>query len=136
MVLLDLANALGSVLHEMLWAAFNFFHVPESITQLVKEYFQDLQFGITTQDSTTVWQQLEIMAGCTISPLAFTMAMELIIQASRWVVGGERLRNGLCVPPVRVHMDDMTTITKTKACTKHQLEKIQRNIQCMNATQT
>jgi len=29
-----------------------------------------------------------IMAGCIISPLAFTMAMEVIIRASRWVVGG------------------------------------------------
>ncbi|XP_052324925.1 protein eva-1 homolog A-like [Oncorhynchus keta] len=27
------------------------------------------------------------MAGCTISPLAFTMAMQVIIRASRWVVG-------------------------------------------------
>ncbi|KAL1279313.1 hypothetical protein QQF64_025986 [Cirrhinus molitorella] len=32
------------------------------------------------------------MAGCTISPLAFTMAMEIIIRASKWVVGGERLQ--------------------------------------------
>ncbi len=95
-VFLDLANAFGSVPHEVLRAAFNFFQVPEGITRLVKAYFRDLQFCVTTQDSTTAWQHLEIgiMAGCTISPMAFTMAMELIIRASRWVVGGERLKNG------------------------------------------
>ncbi|XP_063049584.1 MAP/microtubule affinity-regulating kinase 3-like [Engraulis encrasicolus] len=127
----DLANAFGSVPHEMLWTAFNFFQVPETITGLVKAYFQDLQFCVTAQASTTAWQHLEvgIMAGCTISPLAFTMAMELIIRASRWVVGGERLKNGLRLPPIRAYMDDMTTITTTPACTKRLLDKLQGNIQ-------
>ena len=129
-VFLDLANAFGSVPHEILWTAFNFFHVPEGITRLVKAYFQDLQFCVTAQASTTAWQHLEIgiMAGCTISPLAFTMAMELIIRASRWVVGGERLKSGLRLPPIRAYMDDMTTITTTVACTKRLLEKLQGNI--------
>lgn len=83
-VSLDLVDAFGSVPHELLWTAFNFSQVPEAITRLVKAYFQDLQFSITIQDNTTVWQHLETgtMAGC-ISPLAFIMAMELIIRASR-----------------------------------------------------
>ena len=129
-VFLDLANAFGSVPHEILWAAFNFFKIPEVITRLVKAYFQDLQFCVTAQDTTTAWQHLEvgIMAGCTISPLAFTMAMEVIIRASRWVVGGERLKSGLRLPPIRAYMDDMTTITTTIACTKRLLEKLQGNI--------
>lgn len=40
---------------------------------------------VTTDEYTTGWQRLEIgtMAGCTISPVAFTMAMEVIIQASQ-----------------------------------------------------
>ena len=129
-VFLDLANAFGSVPHEMLWTAFNFFQVPECITRMIKAYFQDLQFCVTAQASTTAWQHLEIgiMAGCTISPLAFTMAMELIIRASRWVVGGERLKSGLRLPPIRAYMDDMTTITTTKSCTKRLLDKLQENI--------
>jgi len=46
---LDLANAYGSVPHELLWAAFDFFRVPMSITHLVKAYFGDLQFSFSTQ---------------------------------------------------------------------------------------
>ncbi len=84
-VFLDLANAFGSVPHNLLWIAFHYFSMPEAITRLVKSYFQDLQLCLTIEDCTTAWQRVEIgiMAGCTISPLAFTMAMEVIIRASR-----------------------------------------------------
>lgn len=115
MVFLDLANAFGSVPHKILWTAFNY-----HVTKLVKSYFQDLQFCVTAEDNTTAWQHLEIgiMAGCTISPLAFVMAMELVIRESRWVVGGERTKSGLRLPPIRAYMDDMTVITTTKPCTR------------------
>lgn len=69
------------------------------------------------------------MAGCTISPLAFTMAMEVIIRASCWVVGGEQLKPGLRLPPIRAYMDDMTTLTSTIACTRQLLRKLQENIE-------
>ena len=83
-VFLDLANAFGSVPPEILWNTFNFFHVPEAITMLVKAYSQDLQLCVTAEGIATAWQHVEIgkMAGCTISPLGFIMAMELIIRAS------------------------------------------------------
>ncbi len=127
---LDLANAYGSVPHSFLWAAFDFFQVPTIITNLVKHYFQDLQFCLTTSGFTTSWQPLEvgIMAGCTISPLAFTMAMEIIIRASKWVVGGERLQCNQRLPPIRAYMDDLTTLTTTVPCTKRLLEKLHQNI--------
>ncbi|KAL1279297.1 hypothetical protein QQF64_025970 [Cirrhinus molitorella] len=127
---LDLANAYGSVPHSLLWAAFDFFHVLTIITNLVKHYFQDLQFCITTSGFTTNWQPLEvgIMAGCTVSPLAFTMAMEIIIRASKWVVGGERLQCNQRLPPIRAYMDDLTTLTTTVPCTRRLLEKLHQNI--------
>lgn len=40
----------------------------------------------------------------------------------------ERLKSGLRLPPIRVYMDDMTTITTTNACTKRLLYKLQENI--------
>ncbi|KAJ7992783.1 hypothetical protein DPEC_G00282280 [Dallia pectoralis] len=68
------------------------------------------------------------MAGCTISPAAFTMAMEVIILASRLVVGGECLKSGMRLPPIRAYMDDLTIITTTNACTKRLLYILQENI--------
>lgn len=127
---LDLANAYGSVPHSLLWIAFDFFQVPTTMTNLVKHHFQDLQFCLTTSVFTTTWQPLEvgIMAGCTTSPLAFTMAMEIIIRASRWVVGGARLLSGQKLPPIQAYMDDLTTLTTTGPCTKRLLEKLHQNI--------
>lgn len=129
-VFLDLANAFGSVPHELLWSAFGFFHIPDAITSLVKSYFQDVQFCFNTTEFTTSWQCLEvgIMAGCTISPLAFTMAMEVIIRASKWVVGGQRAESGLRLPPLRAYMDDITTLTTTVPCTRRLLRKLEENI--------
>jgi len=68
------------------------------------------------------------MAVCTISPLAFTMAIEVIIRASRWVVG-ERLASGMRLPTIRAYMDDMTTMTKTVACTNQLLGKLTDNLE-------
>ena len=130
-VFLDLANAFGSVPHSLLWEAFDFFRVPGSIKSLVKAYFLDIQLCFTTAEYTTAWQQLEvgIMAGCTISPLAFTMAMEIIIRASKWVVGGERLQGGLRLPPIRAYMNGMMTMMPTAPCTSRLLDKLNSNLQ-------
>lgn len=86
---------------------------------------------LTTAEYTTAWQHLEvgIMAGCTISPLAFTLTMEVIIWASRWMVGGQLIGPGLRLPPVRAYKGDLTTLTTTKACTVRLLRKPQENIE-------
>ncbi|KAL7833600.1 hypothetical protein AOLI_G00285600 [Acnodon oligacanthus] len=129
-IFLDLANAFGSVPHNFHWESFSFFHVPTSITKLVQAYFEDLQLCFITANFTTSWQRVEvgIMAGCTISALAFIMAIEIIIRASRWVVGGERTKNGIRLPSIRAYMDDMTTLTTTTACTRRLLGKLQENV--------
>ena len=77
-VFLNLANGLGSALNSLLRKAFSYFHVPEKISVLVKAYFEDIQLFFNTSNYTTSWQHLEIdiMAGCSISSLAFTMAAE------------------------------------------------------------
>ena len=57
------------------------------------------------------------------------MAMDFIIRASKWVVGGERLQGGPRLPPIRAFMDDMTTITSTTPCTSRLLDKLNSNLQ-------
>lgn len=96
----------------------------------MKAYFKDIQPCYSTADFTTFWLRVEIgiMSGCTVSPLAFIMAMDIIIRASRWVVGGERTRNVIRLPPIRAFMDDITTLNTTAACTRRLLGKLQENI--------
>jgi len=70
------------------------------------------------------------MAGYTFSTLAFTMAMEVIIRGSVWVVGGDRLSSGMrLLLPIRAYMDDMTTMTTTVACTDRLLGKLTDNVE-------
>lgn len=84
---LDLAKAFDSVPHNFLWADFGFFRVPVALVRL-KAYFQDLWLCLMIADNTAAWQHMEvaIKASRTITPLAITMAMEVIIIASWWVV--------------------------------------------------
>ena len=68
------------------------------------------------------------MAGCTISPLAFTMEMEIIIRASKWVVGGERRQDGKRLTPIRAYMDYMTLVTTTVPYMKRILERLYKTL--------
>lgn len=89
--------------------------VPGSVKGLVKVYFSFIKplHHSRTHDSV---EQLEMgtMAGRATSPLASTMAMEVIIRASQWVASGERLR----LPPVRAFMGNMTSRTETAPCAR------------------
>ncbi|CAK6963971.1 hypothetical protein F2P79_011962 [Scomber scombrus] len=54
-VWLDLANAYGSVPHQLIEFALDFFHVPVCIRALVAKYFKDLRMCCTHQDFTKGW---------------------------------------------------------------------------------
>ena len=104
--------------HSLIWKAFDYFKVPVVVVNLIRAHFQDIRLCLSTAGFTTGWQRLEIviMAGCTISLLAFTMPMEMIIRASKWVVGRERCQDGMCLTAIRTYMDDMTLVTTTVPC--------------------
>lgn len=65
-VWLDLANAYGSVPHQLITFALNFFHIPTCIQNLVSTYFSNFYVCYTTLGATTGWQQLQkgIAMGC------------------------------------------------------------------------
>ncbi len=81
---LDLANAYGSVPHLLIAYAL--------------EFFQDMHMHMcfALKKVTTGWQQLEvgIAMGCSISPILFVAAFEVILIGARQVVGGVRLPAG------------------------------------------
>ena len=74
------------------------------------------------------------MAGCTISPLVFTMAMEVIRRASKWAVGGERLQDSTWLPPIRAYMDDIMSLTTTAPCTHRLLAKLKNSLKWARMT--
>lgn len=58
-VWLDLANAYGSVPHQLIIYALDFFHFPSHVQGLVGDYFKNFYVCYTTQEATTSWYQLE-----------------------------------------------------------------------------
>ncbi len=84
-VWLDLANAYGSVPHQLIEYALDFFYIPVCIRALVAKYFEDIKMCCTHQDFTTSWQQLEvgIAMGCSISSILFVAAFEVILIGAR-----------------------------------------------------
>lgn len=125
-VRLDLANAYGSVPHQLIEYALDFLYIPVCIRALVAKYFEDLQMCCIHQDITAGWQQLEvdIAMGCSISPILFVAAFEIILIGARKMVGGVKLPSGERLPPVRGYSDDITTILQTAACTTRLLRRI------------
>ena len=62
--------------------------------------------------------------GCSISPILFVAAFEIILIGARKMVGGVKLPSGQRLPPVRGYMDDITTILQTAACTTRLLKRL------------
>ena len=54
-VWLDLANAYGSVPHELLMKAMDFFYIPQEVQSIVKEYYDHFLMRFSTEDFTTEW---------------------------------------------------------------------------------
>ncbi len=123
---LDLANAYGSVPHLLIAYALEFFYIPDNIRTMIMNYFQDMHMCFALKKVTTGWQQLEvgIAMGCSISPIRFVAAFEVILIGARQVVGGVRLPAGQRLPPLRSYMDDITCLLRTAPCTSRLLKRL------------
>ena len=81
MLWLDLTNAYGSVPHKLVELTLIKYHIPESIRNIISEYYGNYKFRVLSRATTLSWQKLEkgIITGCTISVSLSTLAMELIV---------------------------------------------------------
>ncbi|GFN88527.1 reverse transcriptase [Plakobranchus ocellatus] len=122
-VLLDLANSYGSVPHEMIQLALRMYHVPEVIQVMLDDYFSGFRMRFSTNGYTTNWINVEvgIAMGCTISPILFVMAMEIIFKAAEGSAGPANLGGGCSMPPLKAFMDGTTIICSKEDETRRML---------------
>ena len=108
-VWLDLANAYGSVLHELIKTAKSHYHIPAHVVNMINSYFGDIKLRFTYNDITSRWQDLErgIVTGSTISPILFVMSMNPIMKAAERETRGPKMQSGIYVPDNRGFMDDL-----------------------------
>ena len=68
--------------------------------------------------------EIGIAMGCTISPILFVMAMEVILRAAEGSAGSANLGAGCYIPPLKAFMDDTTVICSNEAETHRMLERL------------
>ena len=111
---LDLANAYGSVPHQLIAFALRRYGVPEDWINLVLNYYDGLWSRSTTSSATSHWfrYELGIFAGCTISVILFIAAFNIIIEfVAADKLSRYRLANGNLLPLLRAFMDDLSVMT-------------------------
>ena len=108
-VWLDLANDYGSVPHELLMKAMDFFYIPQEVQSIMKEYYDNFRMRFSTEDFTTEWHRLEIgiAAGCSISVIWFILVMEMLLRSADCQEEKAKVRS-----PKKAFMDDVTLLTR------------------------
>ncbi len=93
---------------KLVWVALSFLRVPNIIKHLVKSF--------STVELTAAGNPLEIaiVAGSIIFLLEFTTATEGIIRTLKRVGGREMLPGRICLPPIRVYLQDNSTLSRKK----------------------
>ena len=123
---LDLANAFGSIPHQLIKLTLETYNIPESIIDLIMNYYDNFKIRFTLDNFTTAWQNLEIgiITGCTLSMILFAGAMNLILKSVEKRSRGQTMKTGILQPPSRAFVDDMTLITKSAIEARWTLEEL------------
>ena len=102
---LDIANAYGSVPHQLIFSALQRYSVPSSWIALVKVYYESIYSRCFSELSPSHWQQhfLGIFVGCTLSIILFLSAMNMIIE---YALTLQYCTVNGC-PPMKAFMDNL-----------------------------
>ena len=78
---IDLANAYGSIKHNLIQFALEWYHVPSLIRELIYSYYNTLLFKISTKewDSTALNFSIGLFQGCILSTILFDIVFNLLL---------------------------------------------------------
>ena len=112
---LDLANAYGSMPHQLVHETLERHHVPAAVRALILDYYGDFSLRVSAGSTTSEWHRLEvgIITGCTISVILFALAMNMLVKSAEPECRGPKSRSGIRQPPIRAFMDDLTVTTES-----------------------
>ncbi|KAK3772975.1 hypothetical protein RRG08_036309 [Elysia crispata] len=98
---------------------------------MLDDYLIGFRMRFSTNSYTTDCINLEIgiAMGCTIFPILFVMAMEVILKAAEDSTGPANLGGGCYMPPLRAFMDDTTIICSNEDETRRMLQRLNVLIQ-------
>ena len=124
-VWLDLANAYGSVPHQLLWKTLAAHHVPRAVIEVHQEYFNGFVMRFSTKECTTGWIPLQvgIAMGYAISPSLFVLAL-IVLNAVGAGIPEARMSRGIYMPSIKAFMDDTTIVLNRKQIVQRVLDKL------------
>jgi len=129
-VWLDIANAYGSIPHNLIQIALRRAHAPEGFCKLVESYYSDMNIRFTTKEFTTEWQKVEkgIITGCTLSVILFALSMTMLVMSAKEETKGPKSKSGQRQVNASLFMDDIATRTENLVQTKYLLDKLVCNL--------
>ena len=122
---IDLANAYGSVRHNLIQFALNWYHVPHSIQKLIFDYYEKLMAKVQTSEWSTGFFLFDIglFQGCVLSTILFDVVFQLLLDLLQPLNEdlGYKIKNISYTKLTRAYADDLAFSAKTtdglqKAC--------------------
>ena len=94
---LDLANAYGSILQKLSEEVLRRHHIPNIVSKLLRDYYNDFLIRVTSRMTMSAWHRLEkgIITGCTISSVLFSLAMNMLVKTAERECWGPQSESGV-----------------------------------------
>ena len=119
---LDLQNAYGSVPHNLIQYALEWYHIPEPIRKIVFNYYDESYIRVKTNDWTTNWIpcSIGVFQGCPLSCILFVAVFNLCLDLLQKQANlGYHMPGTSLTTSVMAYADDLTLIAKNpKDCQK------------------
>jgi hypothetical protein len=123
---IDLANAYGSVRHNLIQFALNWYHVPKFIQDLIFDYYEKLGAQVVTEDWATGFFRFDtgLFQGCVLSAILFDAVFNLLIDfLAPLDIKGFKFKNVDIQGLTKAYADDLTITTQTPKGNQEALNK-------------
>ena len=125
---LDLANAYGSISHNLVQFAAEWYHIPETIREIIYLYYDNLSVSVSLENWTSPPIQYErgLFQGCPLSVVLFLMVFQLALDALEIHSSAGYRLNGTLTSNQRAYADDLTLIAKDPKSAEDMLHTFER----------
>ena len=127
---LDLANAYGSVAHNLIQYALEWYHVPANMRELIYHYYDELFVRIRTKQWKSEWfmYQIGLFQGCPLSVVLFLIVFNLLLDLLKTKQElGYQLKNLELIQLQKAYADDLTLIAKSKTSSSGDFPQLDKN---------
>ena len=110
---LDLANAYGSVAHNLVQFALEGYNIPSATRKLIFNYYDELFVRVKTQEWTSDWfmYQIGLFQGCPLSVVLFLIVFNLLLDLLKTKQDhGYQLKNTDFKQSQKAYADDLTIL--------------------------